>query len=68
MAGILSLSPFGNLKPHPSLDSKLSELLAEVRGGFNYGDNSDEQLLSIHALLTESKGTDACVSSRDSSW
>jgi hypothetical protein len=42
-------------------------LLAEVRGGSNSGDNSDEQLLLIRASSAESEGTAAFVSSRTSS-
>jgi hypothetical protein len=42
-------------------------LLAEVRVGSNSCDNSDEQLLSIHASSAESKGTIVFVSSRASS-
>jgi hypothetical protein len=51
MAGILSSSPFQNSILHPSLDPKLSELLAEVRDGSKSDSNSGEQLLSIRASL-----------------
>jgi hypothetical protein len=53
MAEILSTSPFQILIPFPQLDPKLPQLLAEVRNGFNSG----EQLLSIYASSMESEGT-----------
>jgi hypothetical protein len=39
-------------------DLPLSELLAKVRGGSNSDDNSDAQLLSIHASLAKSEDTE----------
>jgi hypothetical protein len=45
-------------------DPQLPELLAEVRGNSNFG----EQLLSIRASLAKFKSTAAFVSSRASSW
>jgi hypothetical protein len=59
---------FPNLKTvSPRFNPQFPELLAEVRDGSSSDDNSDEQLVSVHALLAKSESTDVFVSSRASS-